>query len=328
MKYIIAVILVIIFYHKSVAQVTSIPDPAFEQVLLDLGIDSDQLLNGQILTSDALNVTNLIISPSSVSNYPYPPAGSNDGFIHDLSGIEAFENLQHLTVQVTMAEQINLSTLSNLLYLDCADNMLTSLDVSNNTLLEYLDISSGGDVVPFNDFTEINLSSNPNIHTLKASGVSRINLHNNSNSPNMFINVGCNYCYDYPADYVHGNVCIEVVNVNLAQSNQYPYSEWVIYNAYMTYSYTDDIIQCSLNVNDLSRISFKLYPNPVEDILMISTQDDTVIDRVVVYDIAGRKILEQNNVVDNINISHLEAGNYFLKVFTNRGSRSEKFIIK
>lgn len=41
------------------AQVTLVPDPVFEQLLINLNIDSDGIVNGQMLTSDAQNITQL-----------------------------------------------------------------------------------------------------------------------------------------------------------------------------------------------------------------------------------------------------------------------------
>ena len=38
------------------SQYTQIPDQGFEQALIDLGIDSDGEINGQVLTSDIENV--------------------------------------------------------------------------------------------------------------------------------------------------------------------------------------------------------------------------------------------------------------------------------
>lgn len=42
-------------------EITTIPDPGFEQVLIDKGIDSDGEINGQVLTSDIENLTELEI---------------------------------------------------------------------------------------------------------------------------------------------------------------------------------------------------------------------------------------------------------------------------
>lgn len=70
------------------AQTVSIPDPIFEQLLIDKEIDTDATVNGQILAADALAVTSLIIT--------YDDNISTSDFITDLTGIEAFTNLESL----------------------------------------------------------------------------------------------------------------------------------------------------------------------------------------------------------------------------------------
>ena len=47
------------------SQTTAIPDPFFEQALIDLGIDSEGEVNGQVLTSDIENITELILDNNS-----------------------------------------------------------------------------------------------------------------------------------------------------------------------------------------------------------------------------------------------------------------------
>ena len=42
------------------SQITLIPDADFEQALIDLGIDSDGMINGQVFTSDIENIISLI----------------------------------------------------------------------------------------------------------------------------------------------------------------------------------------------------------------------------------------------------------------------------
>ena len=87
MKKIILLLLLFIFCKLS-AQTTAIPDPVFEQALITFGIDSDGIINGQALTSDLQSVTELILDPSN----------GNSLYITSLSGIEAFSNLQELTI--------------------------------------------------------------------------------------------------------------------------------------------------------------------------------------------------------------------------------------
>ena len=81
------------------SQTVQIPDKNFEQVLIDLGIDSDKSINGQILKSDAAFITFLDMSNKN---------------IRDLSGIEAF---------------------TSLIYFHCNDNELSELDLRQNIAL-------------------------------------------------------------------------------------------------------------------------------------------------------------------------------------------------
>ena len=83
-----------------VGQFTYVPDGNFEQRLINLGLDD--LLDGQVLTSNINVVSSLIVSMSSIS---------------DLTGIEDFTALTLLS---------------------CGHNPLTNLDLSNNTLLTTL----------------------------------------------------------------------------------------------------------------------------------------------------------------------------------------------
>ncbi|WP_139957642.1 T9SS type A sorting domain-containing protein [Flavicella sediminum] len=79
---------------------TYVPDTNFEQVLINQGYDD--VLDDYVLTENIRTVTNLTISANTIS---------------DLTGIENFEALS---------------------LLDCADNQISSLDVSANKNLKYL----------------------------------------------------------------------------------------------------------------------------------------------------------------------------------------------
>lgn len=88
----ISVALIFTFFSLF-SQTTLVPDLAFENALIVAGIDTNGQ-NGNILNSDAAVPTFLSVSSNSIS---------------DLSGIEAFVNLQTLY---------------------CDNNSLTSLDIS------------------------------------------------------------------------------------------------------------------------------------------------------------------------------------------------------
>ena len=329
MKKIILILLVFLANGKSMAQQTLIPDYRFEQALLDLGIDSDLTVNGHILTSDALLVTEMIITPNSLTNYPYPAAeiSDYDGMIHDLTGLEAFINLEKLILNVTMVDNLNVSNLVNLKHLNVVDNMLTSINVSNNANLEYIKISDWGDVLPMNNINELDLSQNPNIHAIYAPGVQKINLNNNNNNSNMLIAVGCLCTGNLPDDIV-GSVCIKVDNVTLAQNNQTPYYEWTINYAHISLNFTSDLSQCSLSTSAFKRNKITIYPNPFQSDILYLKSDDNSLFKVEIFDFLGRKIDEKDKVIDRISVSGLAKGNYLIKILSNSGIQTEKLIVK
>ena len=95
MKYVLLLIFVFIG-NICLSQNVRIPDENFEKVLIDLGIDSDEEVNGLVLKSDVQSVISLDVS--------------NQG-IRDLTGIEEF---------------------SSLIYLNCRGNDLKRLDLRHN----------------------------------------------------------------------------------------------------------------------------------------------------------------------------------------------------
>ncbi|WP_452230007.1 T9SS type A sorting domain-containing protein [Lacinutrix sp. MEBiC02404] len=100
--------------------------------------------------------------------------------ISDLTGIEAFTNLTRLTCSDNALTSIDVSNNTALEFLDCEDNSLTNLDVSNNTALDYLvcgdnsltnlDVSNNtaleGLICDNNSLTSLNVSSNTALDAL------------------------------------------------------------------------------------------------------------------------------------------------------------------
>lgn len=120
--------------HEPVAQeevYISIPDASFETKLIEQGIDSDGVLNKKILKSDAEKITRLDLNLTT-----------NFGKIADLTGIEGFVNLKLLSAANQEIEDIDLSanTLLDTIYL--IGNRLTSIDLSKNTNLIFVDLQS------------------------------------------------------------------------------------------------------------------------------------------------------------------------------------------
>lgn len=142
------------------AQTTAIPDTAFEAKLVQLGIDSDGLVNGQIPDSAAAAVTNL------------PLLSSN---IRDLTGIEAFVNLTDLDCRFNLLDTLVLTNNLALRNLDFSHNSISSIDLSANTNLDDLRCSS-------TDLTRLDLSNNTGLRRLycQATLIDTLDLSNNT----------------------------------------------------------------------------------------------------------------------------------------------------
>lgn len=115
----------------------NIPDDHLLTVLIEQGIDQDN--DGEISRAEAEMITSLII---------------NDDSISDMTGIEAFINLDTLICSGNQISSLDVSNMDVLLYLECSSNQIKTLDVSRNTSLlrlgcghnqiETLDVSGKG----------------------------------------------------------------------------------------------------------------------------------------------------------------------------------------
>lgn len=112
-------------------------------------------------------------------------------------------------------------------------------------------------------------------------------------------------------------------------------STWRIFN---------DITTEDMNVNTLFNIivntdptaavvnnelvDFIVYPNPVKDILNISTQEE--VSKVTVYNLLGQEVKTSIPTSSDINmdISELNAGVYIVKIISNDNEYSKRFIKK
>ena len=164
------------------AQTTAIPDSNFEQALIDLGMDSDGTINGQVFTGDIEDVLTLDVRYKNISN---------------LTGIEGFVALEDLNVRGNNLNELDTSGNLALRILNCNVNPLNSIIISNNLLLENLHIQGLHHLYSIDTSNNINLqilemtdcwidnldvSNNTNLKSLIAGGVSfpEIDLSNNS----------------------------------------------------------------------------------------------------------------------------------------------------
>tara|TARA_B100001059_G_scaffold16402_1_gene13478 strand:- start:136 stop:1290 length:1155 start_codon:yes stop_codon:yes gene_type:complete len=146
-----------------------IPDQNFEQALIDLSIDSNPVIDGQVLYDDISQVTNLSISYKDIS---------------DLTGIQAFYSLERLQVGHNNLTSLTFDPWNNtsLTHLYIENNQLTNLSFPNNPNLLSLYARD-------NELTNLNIASCTSIGNLDV----RDNLLTNLNIPTS-VNLQLLYC--------------------------------------------------------------------------------------------------------------------------------------
>ncbi|WP_405566966.1 hypothetical protein [Polaribacter sp. Asnod6-C07] len=108
-----------------------IPDQYFEIELIEQGIDSDGIINHQILKSDAEKVTRLDLNLTA-----------NFGDISDLTGLEGFTNITYLSTANQEIETVDLSFNTQLDTIYLLGNKLKNIDLSKNTNLIFADLQA------------------------------------------------------------------------------------------------------------------------------------------------------------------------------------------
>ena len=125
-KVLLIFIVPIVFTHceKEPGPKITIPDANFLNALINQGVDKNG--DGVISPAEAKAITDLRVSGAAIS---------------DLTGIEAFVNLEILWCSENQLTSLDVSNNTALENLSCGSNQLTSLDVSKNILI-YLDCHS------------------------------------------------------------------------------------------------------------------------------------------------------------------------------------------
>ncbi|MDC0204833.1 GEVED domain-containing protein, partial [Flavobacteriales bacterium] len=136
-------------------QMTYVPDDNFEQELIDLGLDSGPL-NDTVPTAAIDTVQDLQI-------------GSKQ--IYDLTGIEDFASLRILNCEINSLTSLDLSDNLLLEKLYCQSNQISALDFSNNSLLWYLKCQNN------QILNSLNITNNVALEQLDCSGNSLDSLY-------------------------------------------------------------------------------------------------------------------------------------------------------
>jgi len=153
----ILTLLLLMLAISSHAQILHIPDAIFKSVLIELGIDTSG--DGEISHAEAQAVINLDVRDKGIS---------------DLTGIEAFTNLESLICSNNNLTSLDISGNKALTSLYCNNNQLSELNTSNQPALAILGCWS-------NHISSLDMSNNPALTTLycNENQLSSLNLTNN-----------------------------------------------------------------------------------------------------------------------------------------------------
>ena len=77
---------------------------------------------------------------------------------------------------------------------------------------------------------------------------------------------------------------------------------------------------------DLDKL-VKIYPNPTNNYLNIKSSTVT-ITKISIFDLQGKRMLIKTNHLDNINVSNLNRGIYFLKLEMNQSVLMKKIMLR
>ncbi len=89
-------------------------------------------------------------------------------------------------------------------------------------------------------------------------------------------------------------------------------------------------INSPLATNDQEEKIIRVFPNPTEDKLFFKLREPVTFNEIVVYNILGQVVLQQNQINSNyVDVSYLKTGSYFIRIaFNNTEVITHKFIKK
>jgi len=89
-----------------------------------------------------------------------------------------------------------------------------------------------------------------------------------------------------------------------------------------------ETISATLAVNKENEIFFSVFPNPVSNgILTIQSQSNS-LKNIGIYDVTGKQVYQKSTTTNQINISNLKTGLYFVRVQQDGKIATKKLIVE
>ena len=84
----------------------------------------------------------------------------------------------------------------------------------------------------------------------------------------------------------------------------------------------------AFSTNNFSESAIKVFPNPTTTILSIQNPNHLTIDKIIITDLAGKTVLQQDQNATEINVDQLAIGMYILQAFSGEEKLVSKFVKK
>jgi Leucine-rich repeat (LRR) protein len=274
-----------------------IPDTAFLYALIDEGVDT----NGDSLISysEAEAITSLYVVNDNIS---------------DMSGIEAFINLDSLDCSLNKLTTLDVSNNTAFTALWCGANQLTSLDVSGCTKLEHLicyALFTGG-----NQLTSLDVSNNTALTELwcQDNQLTSLDVSNNKALNSLICDNN-----QFKSLDISNNTALEKLSLDYMPTlNQvcvwttpFPPVGVSVYSAGSPNVYFTT--ECSITAvrdNQLSELSF--YPNPTHNQINLNGLEYPA--DIIIYNISGQLMKSFQQINKTIDITELTTGVYILRL--------------
>ena len=228
---------------------------------------------------------------------------------HNQLSVLHLEDLSNLHLLNCESNQINstlnLNGLSNLNGLYCRNNQISNIDFSEPINLEIIDCG-------FNQFVAIDASPLTQLSVLYCQNNSQLtNLNLKNGSSEQFL--------DFSECENMTIICVDEGDLIAIQNliSEYGYANCQV-------SSTCDLANVSNDTNSY----FSLSPNPVKHLIQLQTNDTVAIKSINVYDILGQivQFIPNAEGISTIDVATLKTGTYFIKVTTDKGISTVKFL--
>lgn len=278
--------------------------------ILNVGANNLEMLD----LSNNLNLTGLALGENKITSFDATPftqltvirlQNMQDGFKLTSVNTTGLTNLTTLVIGENDVEALDISTNTGLTYLAVNGLPLTSIDLSNNDMLNNF---YGYD----SNFTELDLSNSQNLFLVSV-----------FNSPNLSaIDVKNGNNANLAALYVHQNPSLTCIQVD----------EDIVDNIPQNWQKDDEATYSSdceyMGVDEITvenRVS--VYPNPVKDVLHLNLPQNLRLNSINVFDVSGRAIFSSTEAVETIDFGPFQAGVYFVEM-TYNNKRVLKQVVK